>query len=200
MKLKKILPLLCVLLLLCSCGSADSSGKSEQASSKESDDSFEVVKVDADVAYFCYTLDELLERSDAVVIGEYVGESSTQKDGSRTGLTKAGFKVERVLAGSVTADEITVTRRYEFQNQGGVKTLVSESELSPACTGDRWIMFLIYNEEKDYYGITSDVNGRFPLPEDLDKPDGYGCINGVLEPLRFSRSLCEDVYEHFGLK
>ena len=100
MKLKKMLPVLCA-LLLCSCGSADSSGKSEQASSKESDDSFEVVKVMVEYTYYCNTLDELLQHSDAVVIGEFSSEPEYYFEEADMPCLSCDLRIDRVLEGDL---------------------------------------------------------------------------------------------------
>ena len=188
-------------LVLVGCGSGESSSAGESA--EVTYEKFEVVTMESEGGYDCDTMDKLLERSTAVVIGEYVGEPVTEGDAPRPGVTRARFRVEQVLDGSITAtgdNEVTIAARYEFREQDGAKTLVTESGLSPAHPGDRWVLFLNYDEEQGCCYITGDVSGRYPLPESLDKPDGYGYKNGLLEPERFNYEICKQVYERYRLE
>ena len=59
---------------------------------------------------------------------------------------------------------------------------------------------MLYHEEKNYYSITSDIYGQFSLPENLDKTDDFGYVNGVLGPACIDHALCEVVYERYSLK
>ena len=191
-------------LLLAGCGSADDSNNRTENTNKnqntegtkETTDSIEIVSWEADREYYCYTLDDLLKHSDAVIVGKTVSEP--EKDNStdlKTSLIKV--EVERVLEGSVEADEITLSRLYQFYDKD---TVISLGELAPDALNDRWILFLVHDPERGEYGITSDGAGRYPLPENLDKPDGYGYKNGLLEPERFNYEICKQVYERYRLE
>ena len=189
-------------LLLVGCGSGAGSA-SDLSAEEMTYEKFEVEIMEGDTAYSCDTLDSLLEKSTAVVLGEYVDEPVTEGDAPRPGITKAQFRIEQVLDGSVTAagdSVITIAGRYEFRSPDDTKTLVTESGLSPAHPGDKWLLFLFFDEERGCYAITGDVSGRYPLPENLDKPDGYGYKNGLLEPGRFNYEICKQVYERYGLE
>ena len=175
---------------------AESPAATDNGAADSITDSVEVIQIATDRAYYCYTLEELLEYSDAVIVGEIISEPEAVSD-SDLSRSLVRVRVERVLEGSVPSEEITLLRSYQYYNSS---TIVSSGELSPDTVGERWIMFLVYNEEKDRYGITSDGMGRYPLPENLDKPDGFGYKNGLLESGRFSYPVCEQVYERYGLE
>ena len=121
-------------LLLVGCESGDGSA-SDRSAEEMTYEKFEVEIMEGDTAYSCDTLDSLLEKSTAVVLGEYVGEPVTEGDAPRPGITKAQFRIEQVLDGSVTAagdSVITVAGRYEFRSPDDTSDLALRHQI-PSC-------------------------------------------------------------------
>ena len=213
---------LCLAASLGGCGSSDSSAADikvadTQSSVRESsddtqssvpgssDDSFELFTGIVDRFDRCDTLDQLIENSQAVIIGEIVGEPETEAKYEENNpnnidwiTASAKVKVEKILAGSCP-DEITVKQNSGFADKNGKRILYAFSDLSPMKQGDKWIFFLSYQKDYDCYWPTGDGQGRCPLPEDLDKPDSYGFVNGLIKDSGFLKSVYDQIKEKFGL-
>lgn len=186
-------------MLLCSCSSADSSESS--ASGDESDDSFEVVKIMVEYTYYCNTLDELLQHSDAVVIGEFSSEPEYYFEEADTPCLSCDLRIDRVLEGDLEEGSTVKYKQNsaftEYPKRG--KVLLSDSELAPPNKGEKWIFFLSYQKDFDCYWATGDGSGRLPLPEDRGKPDANGFVDGRIEQ-NLNYQICADTYERYRLK
>ena len=160
---------------LTACESADSSA--EQSSVTENSSmtdwtKLEVVQVETDRIVY-YTLDELQQASDLIVIGEFIDDAEQDveyqynDDFKKKSVTDAvstnEIAVHRVLKGTVPEDGVRISQRYgilEEENQ-----LVTFSGMTPMKKGEQWIFFLYYGEGSDSYWCAGDYTGRYPLPQ-----------------------------------
>ena len=225
MKKDTIISLLSSVLILGSMSSCGESGSDAAADIPDSspvseavttasvadsspDDSFETIPVLVERSGIWTNLDDLISHSDAVVIGEFTSDEGTeyfyqypeQKKELFGAVTKAGLKIEKVLAGTLDEESIVLCENYCFQDdRPDGRKLILFTELAPMNIGEKWIIFLTRSEDGSWW-TTSDANGRYPLPEQLGKPDALGFVNGRYEEdIRFDENLCREIYERFDL-
>lgn len=120
------------------------------------------------------TVDELLKKTDIVVIGEFIGIGNGEleylddpdffeKPVVSYGSTTKQLKVLEVFYGDVeVGDVIPIWQDYYFDAENG--ELLNFSILAPMHEGDRYIHLLSYYEPfKAYYNVATEA-GRYPLP------------------------------------
>lgn len=142
---------------------------------------------------------ELIERADIIMIGEYIDEFTPSelayKGNPNSGTTRSRIKALKIFKGSelINDGEVTVMHEYIYWHMENEKDrLVLDTYLVPMYKGDRAIFLLFYNENNKCFD-TGDLFGRYPLPENKDKPDRLGFVNGLRSDVSNGR---ESVVKH----
>lgn len=127
----------------------------------------EIVKVQNSRTLY-YSLFELEEASDLIVIGKFTDNAEQELEYSGVSLTNATstntISVSKVLKGEAP-DRITLSQRYGVLAEEN--KLVTFSGMTPMNMNEEWIFFLYYDETNDTYWCSGDYTGRYPLPEKL---------------------------------
>jgi hypothetical protein len=123
--------------------------------------------------------EELDKSADLVIIGEFIDDTRFEQGAQRPrnpnnpdeifeGVSTMAYnrmEIIEVLQGNASVgDIITVAQRYSFENTDEHGEFFSRDGLTPMHKGDRWLYFLIYNEDNNYYESAGMTDGRHPLP------------------------------------
>lgn len=203
------------LLSAAACGKqAESNGNETNNQSANGGEKVQMYKdavlVPSNVDRMIYEDFENLEKSsDLVVVGEFVNEThqvlkymdEENKKYLYDAVSDNMFKITKVLKGDKSVnDEVKVSQRYGYCEQDGVKTLAAFSGLTPMNKGDKWILFLFYDEAEETYWVTGDFTGRYPVPDGKTKTQSDSAeVLGLFETGEFNSKLYEEILERYKL-
>jgi hypothetical protein len=127
----------------------------------------EIVNTSSDRDIY-YSLAELEEASDLIVIGKFTDNAEQELEYSGVSLINATstntISVSKVLKGEAP-DKITLSQRYGVLKEEN--KLVTFSGMTPMNMNEEWIFFLYYDEMNKTYWCSGDYTGRYPLPDKL---------------------------------
>lgn len=159
-------------------------------------------------------LEELKKYSDIAVVGEFIDNSVSDIKYEYSDFFKKDIitfvrsynviEVKQVLMGDVkVGDKLTVT-----QLEGSVDgKMYSWSELTPMTKGDEWIFFLNW-DDKGYYWVTCDSDGRYPTKNSAEKNRRITFRNvdfsenyqlGVYDKQSFNQSIYDEIVEKYDV-
>ena len=140
------------------------------------DDEYEVVTINCDrVSY--ESLSEIEERADVIVeaiIGEDQGQEVSshydydiKKELPNGGYTKKSITITNVYKGDIEVDDILLFLHdyYKWTYEDGTKQLITTSAFSPVKEGDKYLLFLHKESNKEGYSSVGDYLGIYPLTE-----------------------------------
>ncbi len=102
---------------------------------------------------------------DQVVSSFY--DSTFQKDLPSAGYTRRELKIEKVHQGDVNVgDKIVLMQDYFiWTNTDNIKQLISLTGLKPMKKGEKYLLFLAWDKNKEGYYAVGDFQGVYPLED-----------------------------------
>ncbi len=151
---------------------------------------------------FVHTFEDLEERSDLIVIGEFIDNPKTCYNKTPNIISSCPMRVTQVLAGDVQVGDVLTIYQLE-----GIEDdrFFSRSNLTPMQMGDEWFFCLGRDIDEDFnvdgYWCVSDNKGRYPT-----KNSGSNeavCFSnypelGVYEESDFQEEFYDQLLEKYG--
>ena len=207
MKTRKILSFFVLTaMIFAGCGNTSSSAAESESNSSED----ELLITPAVMDFIHFSPEEAIERAEIIMIGEYLdefentdvtyGNPETHAD-PRNVRTYNALKAIKVFKGEdlIKDGKVDICHHYAFIiNAENKKQLLLSTQLAPMKKGSKAIFLLRYNKNLRRYLPME--QGRFPLPEDLDKVDEYGFKNGYIEGYGLDKELYDLLLEKYDIK
>ncbi|MCM1299413.1 MAG: hypothetical protein NC203_00640 [Firmicutes bacterium] len=204
MKIIPILTGIAFLLALTACGVQE--GQCE-ASVKEA---FSGLKLNKSTEfanrYKPYTLKDLEETCDVIVIGAYAGDTEqkesylydeqAERDTLVNVITYGSIEVSKVFKGDFKeGDLINVAQEYAVIDN----EYITFSELTPMLEGDTWLFFLFNNYDSGIYYCLGDCDGRYPLKNTAYRRNALTEYEdlGVFEKESFNEKIYGEILEKY---
>ncbi len=149
-------------------------------------------------------IDELIEKSDLVVVGTFVDDAwQNRPTDSLSPLSSHGvsfnkLRIDRVFYGNAeVGDEIVVSGSYFVCN--GELLYPSNDGLTPMIKGEQWVHFLVKQLPGygDYY-VGPFADERYPVPGNENTFVLTGTQHGVFDEKYFREDIYEDVKKMLG--
>lgn len=212
----------CTALLVTSCGNNENSSSSaneaepivRSETSSEATESTAPAPKGIKVVSSLFDLmvyndvEDLAEKADLIVTGEFIGEASQEikyddpenQKWFSFATSKGEFRIDKVLKGAPGSENVTIEQYYGIDTVDSELTLHAITGLSPMENGMKCICFLKKTADGESYSFMGDTQGRWPLPSEIGKADRYGFVNGVLDEKDFNRSWYDEIVKKYDLK
>lgn len=177
MKKRKAILTACVSIICCSILAVIGIRLYNEKKEEHRMANMEVVnRTSADRKYY-NSLSEMEEECTIIIegkAGDVLGQEVTtrydavlEKKLPGAGYTNHEFKITKVYAGDVkVGDKIPVSQQYfVWTYEDGTEQLVSSSAVKPYKKGEKYLLFLVYNDYREAYEPICDFQSIYPVEE-----------------------------------